>query len=130
MKELIKQKMKERIKSVIFGTIEPTFHRLFLTTISLSIYYNTYYNHKIVIQPLLGALFFPAFYIAYMYIFYPENFNYKNENPTIPKTGFSDEFNVLKDSPIKTLYLFIVMYLYFTYFLYEKKFRKLYSKLT
>ena len=116
------------LKSFIKDKFKPSFHRIFLTTISISVYRNTYYNSDYDLQSLIGALIFPSFYLAYMYIFYPENFNYKNKNPTIPESGFTKELSILKNSPLRTIYLFLILYLYFTYFLYEKKIKNLYSR--
>jgi hypothetical protein len=110
-------------------------HRIILTIIAFSVYHNTYsdsnnenyetYFDNIFKGGVLFPIIFPSFYISYMYVYYPENFNYNNKNPTIPKTGLVNEFNILINSPWKTLILFIILYLFFTFILYKKQFKKI-----
>lgn len=110
----------------IVNFLKPSFHRIILTAGAISVYYNTYYyKGKLLSGGILAPLLFPSFYLAYMYIYYPENFNYTNTNPTIPETGLIKEMNKFINSPSKTLLLFIILYIFITFILYKKKFKNL-----
>lgn len=105
---------------------KPSFHRIILTIGAVSVYYNTYYyTGKLLSGGIIAPMFFPSFYLAYMYIYYPENFNYTNKNPTIPETGLIREINKFINSPSKTLLLFLLLYIFMTFILYKKKFKNL-----
>ena len=80
------------------------------------IYYNTY---RKISSGIIPVLIFPVFYIAYMVFEYPENLNWRNENPTIPKTGLIYELNDLTENPTETILIFIPIYLLFTYITYK-----------
>ena len=110
----------------IINFFKPSFHRIVLTLLALSVYHNTYsHTNNKLNGAILGPVIFPSFYLAYMYIYYPENFNYINKNPTVPDTGLFNEINKFINSPSKTIILFTILYLFFTFFLYKKKFKNL-----
>ena len=110
------------LKKRILSHFKPSFHRIVLTIISASVYHNTYSHSNIswIKGGLIPALLFPSFYISYMYIYYPENFNYKNKNPTVPETGLITEFNNLIHSPFNTILIFCLLYLLINFFIYKK----------
>ena len=113
-------------KETIINFFKPSYHRTLLTIFSLLIYNNTYSNTSVHILSggIIAPLLFPSFYLAYMYIYYPENFNYKNKNPTIPDTGLINEMNKLSNSPYKTIFLFLILYIFSNYLLYGDKIKK------
>ena len=110
------------LKKRILSHFKPSFHRIVLTIISVSVYHNTYSHSNIswIKGGLIPALLFPAFYISYMYIYYPENFNYKNKKPTVPETGLITEFNNLIHSSFNTILIFCLLYLFINFFMYKK----------
>jgi len=115
------------LKTKLINHFKPSFHRIVLTIITISVYHNTYSHSNInwIKGGLIPALLFPSFYISYMYVYYPENFNYKNPNPTVPKTGLITELNNLIHSPFKTIFIFLLLYLSVNFFLYKKSFKGL-----
>ena len=110
------------ILSTIRNFFKPSFHRIILTIIAVSVYHNTYSKEghdlwrDVIKGGIIGPLLFPSFYLSYMYIYYPENFNYKNTNPTIPTTGLITELNTVINSPINSILIFVLLYLFFTTF--------------
>ena len=110
------------LKNKLLSHFKPSFHRIVLTIIAISVYHNTYSHSDInwIKGGLIPALLFPAFYISYMYVYYPQNFNYENKNPTIPAKGIITEFNNLIHSPFKTIFIFLLLYLSVNFFLYKK----------
>ena len=103
----------------------PTFSRLVLISLSIYIYYNTY---KKISAGIIPVLLFPSFYIVYMVIKYPENLNWKNDNPTVPGEGsIIDELNYLIQNKYTTVTLFIPLYLIITSALYKKQIAKIYN---
>jgi len=109
----------------------PSINRILLTILAISVYHNTYSHSDInwIRGGLIPALLFPSFYISYMYIYYPGNFNYINKNPIIPKSGLITEFNTLINSKYKTVLIFITLYLLLNYFLYKEGFDKFITRL-
>ena len=94
-------------KENVIHFFKPSLNRIILTIIALSVYNNTYsHSHKKLFRGgIIPVILFPSFYIAYMYVYYPENFNYKNKNPTIPETGLINELNKLLGSEIEILFI-------------------------
>ena len=106
--------------AVILNFFKPSINRVILSFIALCIYYNTY---REISGGVIPVLLFPAFYIAYIAIKYPENLNW-NKTPSIPPDGFVTELNGLLGSG----YLFIPVYILLNLFLYEKFIRRMYRR--
>jgi len=101
----------------------PSMNRILLTILAISVYRNTYSHIDInwIRGGLIPALLFPSFYISYMYIYYPGNFNYLNINPIIPEGGLITELNTLIHSAYKTILIFITLYLSLNVILYKDR---------
>lgn len=109
----------------ILKNFTPTANRFVLSALAVYIYHNIYGKISGGIIPIL---FFPSFYIAYIFIKYPENLNWKNKSPTIPAGGFITELNTLIHGEWKTTILFLILYISLNIFLYKKNIKSFYGK--
>ena len=117
--------IESEIKEQIFFWIRPSLNRVILSIIAVYIYHNIYGEIGGGIIPIL---FFPTFYIAYIFIKYPENLNWKNKNPTVPKEGFIVSLNdILKEDYIAVI-IFIVLYISLNLFMYKNLIKFTYRK--
>ena len=109
--------------NTILEYFTPSINRILLTILAFSVYHNTYSHSDInwIRGGLIPVLLFPSFYISYMYIYYPGNFNYINKNAIIPEGGLITELNTLIHSKYETVLIFITLYLLLNYFLYKEK---------
>lgn len=116
---------------LVLNYFRPSINRVILTIIAISVYNNTYSKtgKGLIGLGIIPVVFFPSFYLAYMYIFYPENFNYKNKNPTIPETGLINEMNKVLSSRTEIVIIFIILYLLLTSVLYKKTLNKIWNYL-
>jgi len=121
MKSILRTKIKEQL---IFW-IRPSLNRVILSIIAVYIYHNIYGEIQGGVIPIL---FFPTFYIAYIFIKYPENLNWRNKNPTIPPDGFIKSLNdILKEKYISVI-IFFVLYVALNIFLYKNLIKYAYRK--
>ena len=105
--------------------LRPSLNRVILSIIAVYIYYNIYGKISGGIIPIL---FFPTFYIAYIFIKYPENLNWKNNNPTIPGEGLIVELNEIFEGEYQAVIIFFVLYTFLNLFLYKNYIKIFYRK--
>ena len=121
----MKFSIETEIKEQIYFWIRPSLNRVILSIIAVYIYRNIYGEIRGGIIPIL---FFPTFYIAYIFIKYPENLNWKNKNPTVPKEVFIVSFNdILKENYIAVI-IFFILYISLNFFLYKNFIKVFYRK--
>lgn len=121
----MKFSIENEIKEQIFFWIRPSLNRVILSIIAVYIYYNIYGEISGGIIPIL---FFPTFYIAYIFIKYPENLNWRNKNPTVPKEGFIVELNEIFEGKYEAVIIFFVLYISLNFFLYKNLIKRFYRK--
>ena len=117
--------MNNQIKKPIMAWLRPSLNRVILSIIAIYIYYNIYGR---ISGGIIPVLFFPTFYIAYIFIKYPENLNWKNKNPTVPKEGFIIELNEIFKSEYQSAIIFILLYMLLNLFLYKNFIKVFYRK--
>jgi hypothetical protein len=117
--------MNKPIKETMIFWLRPSLNRIILSIIAIYIYHNIYGQISGGIIPIL---FFPTFYIAYIFIKYPENLNWKNKNPTVPKEGFIVELNEIFKGQYQSAIIFILLYMFLNLFLYKNFIKVFYRK--
>jgi len=116
--------MNPHLKRVL-SHLKPSLNRVILSIIATYIYRNIYGE---ISGGIIPVLLFPSFYIAYIFLYYPENLNWKNEKPTIPEGNLVEELNILLNSSIVSIAIFGILYLSLNVFLYKNYIYKLYQK--
>ena len=121
----MKFSIETEIKEQIYFWIRPSLNRVILSIIAVYIYRNIYGEIRGGIIPIL---FFPTFYIAYIFIKYPENLNWRNTNPIIPEEDFITSLNDIFQSKYQAVIIFIIMYILLNMFLYKNLIKIFYRK--
>ncbi len=123
--------LKEIFKVPLIEKISPSPLRLILIIYSLIVLYRVN-NRRNEIFEMVGVSFFPAFFIGYVATISPEYLNIFKPIDEIkeksPELGLMTEIHNLEDHEIKTLFVFIPLYVLITYQLNKKLFHKLASK--
>ena len=92
--------------------------RLLVTIYALAILYRVN-DDKIYILESIGVLIFPAFFIGYISVVSPEYINIMQPKSTIkekrPELGFINELKNLEKDKIRTLLIFLPIYIYLSY---------------
>ena len=117
--------MKNQVKELIIFWFRPSLNRLILSAIAVYIYHNIYGQIGGGIIPIL---LFPSFYVAYIFIKYPENLNWRNTNPIIPEEDFITSLNDIFQSKYQAVIIFIIMYILLNMFLYKNLIKIFYRK--
>jgi hypothetical protein len=125
------QYLKDTFKVPSLEKISPSPLRFTLIIYSLLVLYRVN-NHRIEIFEMIVVLIFPAFFLGYVATISPEYLNILKPIDQIqdesPKLGLMTEIHNLEDHEIKTLFIFIPIYILFTYQLNKKLFHKIASK--
>jgi hypothetical protein len=117
--------MNKRFKEIFIFWFRPSLNRIIISMIAVYIYHNIYGKIGGGIIPIL---FFPTFYIAYIFIKYPENLNWRNTNPIIPEEDFITSLNDIFQSKYQAVIIFIIMYILLNMFLYKNLIKIFYKK--
>jgi len=117
--------MKLPVKDQLKYWLRPSLNRVILSIISIYIYHNIYGK---IGGGIIPVLFFPTFYIAYIFIKYPENLNWKNKNPIVPDKDFITLLNDIFQSKYQAVIIFIIMYVLLNLFLYKNFIKLFYRK--
>ena len=117
--------MSNFILSNLISRFRPSLNRLILSIIAIYIYYNIYGKISGGVIPIL---FFPTFYIAYIFIKHPENLNWKNKNQIVPSEGVIVELNEIFKGEYHAIIIFLVLYILLNCFLYKNFIKFIYRK--